>query len=111
MDELCVGDIVYIYWSATDKMEPVNYRGRIEEKAVVVKDGYQISILFTEIKQLKFSVKLQRNLWIGFGGQLTNIKSESKKYISKIKAQRGLIIFRSKLKKKFNNAIIEDNFE
>lgn len=45
------GDTVYIYWLATDKWEPVNYRGPLgSDKAVVVKDGMQFTVNVADLR-------------------------------------------------------------
>lgn len=45
-----VGDIVYIHWLATKKDEPVNYRGKEGDQAVIVKDGSQMMVPFSDLK-------------------------------------------------------------
>ena len=47
-----VGDIIELYWYATETWEKVNYRGRYdEEKAVVVKDGVQLIVYFEDLRR------------------------------------------------------------
>lgn len=45
-----VGDTVYIHWLASGKDEPVNYRGREGDQAVIVKDGSQMMVPFSDLK-------------------------------------------------------------
>lgn len=45
------GDTVYMYWLATDKWVPVNYRGPLgSDSAVVVKDGMQFTVKLADLK-------------------------------------------------------------
>jgi hypothetical protein len=44
MKNISVGDTVLIFWLATERWEPVNYRGRFGDRAVVVKDGFQLTV-------------------------------------------------------------------
>ena len=45
-----VGDTVYLHWVSSGKMEPVNYRGRTGDQAMIVKDGSQMFVPFGDIK-------------------------------------------------------------
>ncbi|MFH1984767.1 MAG: hypothetical protein ABIL58_23245 [Pseudomonadota bacterium] len=45
------GDTVYLYWEATGKDEPVNFRGPVgDDQAVVVKDGKQLTVKYSDLK-------------------------------------------------------------
>jgi len=53
--EISVGDTVFIFWLATNKMEPVNYRGKTGNKAMIVKNQQQMFVPFSDLKLQKES--------------------------------------------------------